>query len=175
MLNTLAGSGVWLGCQPAALPPGAADREADHTDICQKRSVNGGATWSPLAVVARGGLLGSQVVHAATGRLILHYTRQLQPCAVAGTCVEVTQIHSDDHGATWSAPCGLCAGARVRAGSGEHGGEHGGDRARGGGVGLLPESVCRAKVAPGVGLALVEGQPTRGKDIRQCGLFALFC
>ena len=47
------------GSNPNRLPPGV--HEVLNTDVCQKRSSDGGVTWTPLRIVARGAMLGSQV------------------------------------------------------------------------------------------------------------------
>jgi sialidase-1 len=97
---------------------GRVDSAADHghIDIVLKRSTDGGRSWGPLQVAARNGddLAGNPApVVLDTGRILLVHVR------AAATATEAAILrgevddadgrrvwvqHSDDEGATWSAP-----------------------------------------------------------------------
>ncbi|WP_117208056.1 sialidase family protein [Allorhizocola rhizosphaerae] len=77
-------------------------------DLVMKRSTDGGRTWGPVQVVdpGNGSTHGNPVpiVDEASGRVVLVTTRNgPEPCP-NGCDRDPWVLHSDDHGATWSAP-----------------------------------------------------------------------
>lgn len=87
-------------------------------DLVVRRSIDGGRTWSPLAVVADDGpnTLGNPcpVVDRSTGVIWLPFTRSLgqdtEAEIVAGTSSDRTQVwltHSKDDGVTWAKPTNI--------------------------------------------------------------------
>ncbi|WP_031171185.1 sialidase family protein [Streptomyces durhamensis] len=105
---------------------GRADSAADHgrIDIVLKRSPDGGRTWGPLRVAARGGrnLAGNPApVVLDTGRILLVHIRAaatatedaiLRGTVKAADGRRVWVQHSDDDGVTWSAPREITAQVR---------------------------------------------------------------
>ena len=95
------------GCLPVASPAasvgatGSGSRNANR-DLCQKRSLDGGATWGPLAVIARNGAQASPVWDAVRSRMLLQYMQLSPP--------DTMQMVSADHGLTWTKPKSVCAG-----------------------------------------------------------------
>ncbi|GGZ10680.1 sialidase family protein [Streptomyces poonensis] len=101
-----------------ALCEGRVDSRDDHghIDIVLKRSTDGGRTWGPLEVAARNGddLAGNPApVVLDTGRVLLVHVRNA--AAATETAIRRGEVsaadgrrvwvrHSDDEGATWSAP-----------------------------------------------------------------------
>jgi sialidase-1 len=79
-----------------------------YTDTVAKRSTNGGSSWSPLAVVAKGGWCPTAVYDAQRRRVVVQYSLY--------TDNSDWQITSSDSGATWSAPVSL--DAKLPAGRG---------------------------------------------------------
>jgi sialidase-1 len=89
--------------------------DAGDIDLVVKRSIDGGATWGPLEVVAEGGgdTRGNPapVVDAETGRILLASTHN--PGVNDGTncdipCERTPYLqYSDDDGVTWSDPASL--------------------------------------------------------------------
>ena len=86
-----------------------------RNDIVLKRSVDNGATWAPLQVVAESGddSLNNPcaVVLRETGRILLMFQkypkgvpeRKVEPGFRGDTVCRNYIMHSDDHGKTWSA------------------------------------------------------------------------
>lgn len=97
-------------------------RAAGNIDIVLRRSLDAGQTWEPLQVVAdlADDFCGNpcMVQDTTTGRLWLAFTRSpgaaTEEEIVAGTAppTGVWIVHSDDDGATWSAPRDISAAGR---------------------------------------------------------------
>jgi Neuraminidase (sialidase) len=88
-----------------------------NIDLVLKRSTNGGASWSSLQVVVGDGAnkFGNPVpvLDRTAGRIVLHTTRTgggvtIEDVMCGRASEEETRrsfvLHSDDHGASWSAP-----------------------------------------------------------------------
>nr|WP_189218222.1 sialidase family protein [Streptomyces ruber] len=90
--------------------------DAGHIDIVLKRSTDGGRTWGPLQVAAANGdgLAGNPApVVLDTGRVLLVHVRNAAAASEAAirrgevSAADGRRVwvqHSDDEGATWSAP-----------------------------------------------------------------------
>ena len=96
------------GCNPLqvrrAPNPDPAAHNSNRTpnrDICQKQSHDGGATWGPLHVIARGPAAQANPVFDAESNLLILQWVQLEP-------KDTRQMTSSDHGATWSAWRSVC-------------------------------------------------------------------
>jgi sialidase-1 len=108
-----------------AFAEGRRDTAADsgHIDLVARRSSDGGASWSPLQVVADNGpdawVNPCAVVDRRTGTLWLFSTQnrgtEKEKEITAGltrTGITVSALESDDDGATWSKPIEITASVR---------------------------------------------------------------
>jgi len=96
--------------------------DENEIHLVQKRSTDGGRTWSPMTVIEAPGELWSAanptpVLDRTNGRLWLHYLRckpgRGSRTARPGTDdIQNLARHSDDHGATWSGPMDVTAACR---------------------------------------------------------------
>ena len=92
------------GCEPVAF---SAARNANR-DICSKRSVDGGRSWSVLRVIARSGSQATPVITAG-GKLLVQYDH----IGAAATM----QMESEDDGATWSEARSVCGPGGLQPGA----------------------------------------------------------
>jgi len=101
--------------------------DTSGNDLVLKRSKDNGRTWSALQVVAEDGDASLNnpcaVVVRETGRILLVYQRypaglderSVVPGIEGDNIVRVLITHSDDHGATWSAPRDITRNAKPAA------------------------------------------------------------
>ncbi|MFB5945983.1 sialidase family protein [Albibacterium profundi] len=106
-----------------------------NTDIVLRRSTDGGNTWNDQVQVIAGE--GSnetfaypQVVKAADGTLILHYSKVVSAAGVNGSSYNtseqrVYQVSSTDNGTTWSSPQDITNVLKPADGGMQHASGHG--------------------------------------------------